>query len=414
MLLQLSPPPSVVLHILDIVEGHLDVWTSLDALADLGSAVLGAFDSLKAVEGSHRRRLLSFLQSLASAGYLPPQAKETIDTEMRNLSLPSPASTLSTSNPKTTQPPPLPSPLPEIQTLLVDSSDVAVAQLASTLWFRYHSHPEWATATLESVLHILPHLDGVEPAVAVLQTVHDRICAGIGPAVARWAGSLTAPAAAAVLGGEGGPRVAALFGRLVVEGVFSAPFALDKVVLPIRRAILCQPTASADPSAASIDAAVFRALQCSHAILSNVIALPQRRDEASDSMKTDETLPTATSTPATLAAEQRLHSRRSALGTRTALPAVAQAISLLIIEQEVADVFALDDLARPASDFLVQLGALPELQTLFTRDPKALRDGMLRSPALATIPRIETFRPKLLLGLLAMLKDGGACSSRSH
>ncbi|CDR41846.1 hypothetical protein NBRC10512_000868 [Rhodotorula toruloides] len=404
VLLQLSPPPSVVLHIIDIVEGHLDVWSSLDVLADLGTAVLGAFDSLKAVEGPHRRRLLSFLQSLAAAGYLPAQAKETIDTEMRNLSLPSPASTLSASNPKT---PPLPSPLPEIQTLLVDSSDVAIAQLASTLWFRYHSHPDWASATLESVLHILPQLDGVEPAIAVLQTVHDRICAGIGPAVVRWAASLSATAAATVLGGEGGSRVAGLFGRLVVEGVLSAPFVLDKVVLPVRRALLSQLTASTEAAAASIDPTVFRALQCSHAILSSVIALPQSRD-GRDAMETDEADQTPPPTPATLASEQRLHSRRTALGTRAALPAVAQAISLLVIEQEVANVLAVEDLARPASDFLVQLGALPELQTLFTRDPKALRDGMLRSPALASIPKIETFRPKLLLGLLAMLKDGGA------
>ncbi|EGU12079.1 Proteophosphoglycan ppg4 [Rhodotorula toruloides ATCC 204091] len=404
VLLQLSPPPAVVLHILDIVKGHLDVWISLDSLADLGTAVLGAFDSLKAVEGPHRRRLLSFLQSLAAAGYLPAQAKETIDTEMRNLSLPSPASTLSASNPKT---PPLPSPLPEIQTLLVDSSEVAIAQLASTLWFRYHSHPDWASATLESVLHILPQLDSVDPAIAVLQTVHDRICAGIGPAVSRWAGSLSAIVAAAVLGGEGGARVAALFGRLVVEGVLSAPFVLDKVVLPVRRALLSQLTAATEPAAASIDPNVFRALQCSHAILSSVIALPRSREDR-DARETDEADQTPPSTPATLASQQRLHSRRIALGTRAALTAVAQAISLLVIEQEVANTLAVEDLARPASDFLVQLGALPELQTLFTRDPKALMDGMLRIPALTTIPRIETFRPKLLLGLLAMLKDGGA------
>ncbi|GEM07901.1 mediator complex, subunit Med12 [Rhodotorula toruloides] len=405
VLLQLSPPPSAVLHILDVVEGHLDVWTSFDALADLGTAVLRAFDSLKAVEGPHRRRLLAFLQSLAAAGYLPAQAKETIDTEMRNLSLPSPASTLSASNPKT---PPLPYPLPEIQTLLVDSSDVAIAQLASTLWFRYHSHPDWATATLESVLHILPQLDSIEPVVAVLQTVHDRVCAGIGPAVARWAESSSVPAVAAVLGGQGGSRVAGLFGRLVIEGVLSAPFVLDKVVMPVRRALLSQLTALTEPSAASSDPAVFRALQRSHAILSDVIALPHARTESSDLMETDEPGQTSSTTPATLAAEQRRHSRRIALGTRAALPAVAQAISLLVIEQEVANVLAVEDLARPACDFLVQLGTVPELQTLFTRDPKALRDGMLRSPALATIPRIEKFRPKLLLGLLAMLKDGGA------
>lgn len=403
VILKLSPPLPLLLHIVDILEGHLDVATTLDSLHELGTALFAAHESLKACHTPPERRLLALLRRLSTAGYLSATAKDTLEIDIRSL-----ASSLTASRPQTQA---LPVPLAELQSLLVDSSPAAVSQLASTLWFRYHAHPSWSTIALDSVLQMAPQLPPAtatlpSPAAALLRALHDRLPTGLEPVLARWVGSMTSTQLCATFGGQGGPVRAALLNELVVEGTIGAVAMLKGAVLPIRRALLgLLAPAAADqlagrtaPGAAPVEPAAVQALQNAHSILASVIF--------SAPVATAVTKPD--STPTSLAAQQRLAARRASLGSRAALPAVAASLALLVVQQDVATALALPELAEATGQLFVRLGSIPELQTLVVRDPAAFKDAMLDSEAVRALSKIELFRPKLLAGLLFLLKDGGA------
>lgn len=396
------------MHIIDVLEAHLDVATTLDSLAELGTALFAAHESLKVCHTPPERRLLALLRRLGTAGYLSSAAKDTLEADIRNL-----ASSLTASRAQTQA---LPSPLTELQTLLVDSSPAAVSQLASTLWFRYHANPSWSTIALDSVLRMAPQLPPAStacpsPAASLLRALHDRLPTGLEPVLARWVGSMSAAQLCATFGGSDGPVRVALLNELIVEGTIGAVAMLKGAVLPLRRALLglLAPVASgqlvgAASAVAPVDPAATQALHNAHTILSSVIFSAPEPTTAGASAP-------STSSPTTLAVQQRLGARRAALGTRAALPAIAASLALLVIQQDVASVLGLPDLAESTGAVFLRLGTIPELQTLVVRDPAGFKDAMLDSETVGGIPRVELFRPKLLAGLLLLLKDGGAGAS---
>ncbi|GAA6058404.1 hypothetical protein JCM3770_005204 [Rhodotorula araucariae] len=405
VILKLSPPLPLLLHIIDVIEAHLDVATALDSLSDLAASLFAAHESLKASNTPPERRLLTLLRRLGSSGHLAQHAKETLDTDIRNL-----ASSLTASRPQTHA---LPVPLAELQSLLVDSSPAAVTQLASTLWFRYHAHASWSTIALDSVLQMAPQLPSAtaispSPAAALLRALHDRLPVGLEPVLARWVGAMTTPQLCATFGGSGGAVRAALLSELVADGTVGAVAMLKCAVLPIRRTVLGLLTpAAADflagkgkVASTPFDPAIVQALQNAHTILASVIFSAPEANAPCNSP----------ATAAAVAAQQRLSARRTALGTRAALAPVASALALLVVQQEVASTLALPELAESTGALFHRLGALSELQTLIVRDPGAFRDAMLDGEAVRTLSMAEVFRPKLLAGLLLLLKDGGAAT----
>ncbi|GAA5899173.1 hypothetical protein JCM8208_003025 [Rhodotorula glutinis] len=410
VILKLSPPLPVVLHIIDVLEAHLDVATTLDSLVELGTALFAAHESLKVCHTPPERRLLALLRRLGTAGCLSSTAKDTLEADIRNL-----ASSLTASRAQTQA---LPSPLTEFQSLLIDSSPAAISQLASTLWFRYHAHPSWSTIALDSVLRMAPQLPPAtatcpSPAAALLRALHDRLPTGLEPVLARWISTMSAAQLCATFGGPDGPVRAALLNELVVEGTIGAIGMLKGVVLPLRRVLLSLLTPAAagqlvgtGHALAPTDPAAAQALHNTHTILSSVIFSAPEPAAAGTS-------PPSTSSPTTLATQQRLAARRASLGTRPALLAVAASLALLVVQQDVASVLGLPDLAESTGALFLRLGTLSELQTLVVRDPAAFKDAMLDSETVGAVPMIELFRPKLLAGLLLLLKDGGAATPAS-
>ncbi|GJN91097.1 hypothetical protein Rhopal_004114-T1 [Rhodotorula paludigena] len=413
VILRLSPPLPLLLHIVDIVEGHLDIATALDALSEVGAALCAAHEAHKNTGASSDRRLLTLLRRLGNAGLLHSSAKEIIEADCRSL-----AASLTATKPQTQA---IPVPLTEVQTLLVDSSPAAVAQLASTIWFRYHAHPSWSTIALESVMQLVPQLPPHSPSViepspaaGLLRALHERLPLGLEPVLARWTAAMTPQQLSATFGGADGSARTAMLSELVVDGVVGPLTMLKGVLLPLRRALLSQliPLAAERSAAAgsgatqlvsSVDtAAIMQALQNAHAVLSVVIfSAPATSDPA---------VAARDSTPAKLVAQQRLDARRASLGTRAALVPVGSALALHIVQQDVATTLGFSELAESTGELFLRFATLPELQSLVVRNPDGMRDTMLDGDIVKSLPGIDTFRPKLLAGVLLLLKDGGSAT----
>jgi hypothetical protein len=94
------------------------------------------------------------------------------------------------------------------------------------------------------------------------------------------------------------------------------------------------------------------------------------------------------------------------------MPTVSSLLALLVLQQEVFSAAKLEDDAQAASALFLRIATLQQFQSLVVKMPHLVRVGMLESEFVKSLPCFETFKPKLLAGLLVALKDGGegACS----
>lgn len=388
-MMQLRPSDEVLTHIIDIVHSRLDIWASLDVLSDLGSALFGAFQQSKLDSPTANRRLLQLLRDFGEAGLIDHEAQTALRQELQML-----ASAASPSSDRQS-PPALPIPLPEMQALQADATAEAVAKVASSLWHRYRSHPNWITALLDSAILCIRQLATIEPLVDLIRQLEAKMpLGGFSSALAPWTAGMRAAQAETLFGGPSGDATASFFAELAVAGVFH-PIAIQQhLVAPARRVmlrLLLQAGSTAD-----VGASVTTVLQNIQRILAPIVGNMAGEGARSGDSVTD------------LPRRQMIASRRSSLTRHAGLPSIAGALASLIVEQEVAARLGLEAHAQATGAYFVRLASLPRLQALFSRAPKALRDGMLDCAELNSLPGVKELRPNLLAGLLVILKDGGA------
>ncbi|GAA5987951.1 hypothetical protein JCM10908_007286 [Rhodotorula pacifica] len=390
---QLRPSDGVLTHVVDVLHSRLDIWASLDVLPDLGTTLFAAFQHSKADSPAANRRLLQLLLDFSEHGLIDHEMQITLKQELQTLvSAASPASSSSRQ-----APPALPVPLPEMQALLADTSDEAVSKVASCLWHRYRGHPSWLSALYDSAVLYIPQTASIKPLVDLICQLDAKMPLGaFSDALTPWTASMRVAQAETLFGGPSGEATAAFFADLAIAGVFH-PIALQKhLIAPTRRVmlrILLQATSGGD-----VGASVTSVLRNVQLVLTPIIANLSGKP---------------TEDVVDLTRRQRIASRRSSMTRYAGLPSIAEALASLIIEQEAAARLGLEAHAQAAGAYFVRLASLPRLQALFSRAPKALRDGMLDNSNLNSLPGAKVLRPNLLAGLLVILKDGGAASPAS-
>ncbi|GAA5863926.1 hypothetical protein JCM3774_004420 [Rhodotorula dairenensis] len=284
--------------------------------------------------------------------------------------------------------------------LQADTSADAVSKIASSLWHRYRSHPNWIAALFDSAVVYIPQMATVEPLVDLIRQLEARMPLGVfSNALAPWTAGMRVAQAETLFGGPSGEATACFFAELAVAGVFH-PIALQQHLVAPARRVMLRILLQAE-SAADVGASVTAVLRNIQRVLTPIVG-----NLAGKGSPTAESL-------ADLSRRQKIAARRSCLTRQAGLPSIAGALASLIVEQEVAARLALDAHAEATGAYFVQLASLPRFQALFARAPRALRDGMLDNLELNSLPGVKDLRPNLLAGLLVILKDGGAASPAS-
>ncbi|KAM0749703.1 hypothetical protein T439DRAFT_381275 [Meredithblackwellia eburnea MCA 4105] len=391
--LQTLPPRELLLYVLDVVEAHLDLWTAMGQLGHLAIAIYSAHESLKN-SGVNDRRLVSLLRQLGVAGHLSTAALTQMELEFQGWTL-----SLSTTR---SQAQSMPTGLPELQSLLIDNSPAATAQLATTLWYRYNSFDNWGQVVLEGALHLLPH---VLPNVisAFLREIHERLPQGIEPHLARWMTHMSPHSASATFGGPSGASLVAVCAELVSEGTLRSATVVTHL-LPVWRTLLVDATAPPVLPTAVVVPTVdktlqLRAVETLTTIFSNLVGVDV-------SSSTDVSPTSTTLTPSALLQQQRAHSRRSSLFTTSSLPNIGRCIALLAIQQELWVARGSSDKATTTGHLILTVSSGDLFKMAVARDPQALASSMLESQFISTIPSAPANRPKILAALLLALKDG--------
>lgn len=406
IVLRSRPNRDLLLYVLDAVEGNLDVWTSMGALASLASALMIAHDGLKTT-GTNDRRLIVILRQLGTAGHVEAGALTRLEEDFQGLVLVSLAvlspgahahawiglQSLSSSRP---QQQPLTG-IQDLQSLLIDSSPHAIASLATTLWYRHHAFENWGVIIIDSAVRLLSHAP-VRVITSFLRAINERLPAGLECDVGRWISSMPLAGLAATFGGALAPCVEALFGELGLDGTVTAAGVVSGVVLPAWKALLVAATAVPISSelgvSTQVDPTLLRALEAISTIFGNLVV-----GETNDAVS-----------PADLLLRQRSTSRRMSLYTPFSLPDVGRSIAMLVIQQELWTATDNFDKVQETTQLLLHISSWPAFHMAVARDPQTFATSMIDYP-LTGLPATPSYRPKLLAALLLTLKDGSTGSS---
>lgn len=293
--------------------------------------------------------------------------------------------------------------MPELQSLIVDSSPQAIAQLGTTLWYRYHSYDSWGVVAFDSCVQLLTNVSPSTIA-SFLREINERLPMGLEMQIAKWIAAQQPQTLVSTFGGPLGPNLATLFGALVTGGVLSACGAVTKIIPPAWRTLLVEatspaPSAVATPAADSpsaFDPTLLRALETVSTVFGSLVG--------SDDLAAGSTH--LSNSPSSLIARQRASSRRMSLYTHASLADIGRCISLLVVQLELWTSAGQTERAKHTSTLIQHVNSCPPFQMAVARDPQTLATAMLDSPFITTIPAIAPFRPKLLAALLLTLKDG--------
>lgn len=279
----------------------------------------------------------------------------------------------------------------ELQALLIDHSPQAIAELATTLWYRYHSYENWGGMALDGSVQLLSSLStGIIS--SLLQGISERLPAGLEPQLSKWISGLTSTAIITTFGGPTSTSVRTLLLDLVNEGTITSTALVDSVVLPIWKLLLCD---SINTKGTFIPTVTHsRALDLIASIFSSLVG--------SDLVE-------FSPTPSNLLNRQRSISRRISLHTYALLPNLGRCLAYLVITQELWAVKGEFEKVVDSTKLLSYVGNLAVFQMTVARDPQMLASAILESPtSLGTSSSNSLYRPKLLAALLLILKDGSS------
>lgn len=279
----------------------------------------------------------------------------------------------------------------ELQALLIDHSPQAIAELATTLWYRYHSYENWGGMALDGSVQLL---SSISPGIIsiLLRGISERLPAGLEPQLSKWIAGLTTATIVSTFGGVTSSSVITLLLDLVNEGTITSAALVDSVVLPIWKLLLSD---SINTKGTFVPSTTHsRALDSIASIFSSLVG--------SDSVE-------LSLTALTLLNRQKSTSRRMCLHTYSSLPNLGRCLAYLVITQELWAVKGEFEKVVEATKLLSQVGNSSVFQMTVARDPQMLGTAILESPStLGTSSSNSLYRPKLLAALLLILKDGSS------
>lgn len=283
----------------------------------------------------------------------------------------------------------------ELQTLVQDGSPQAVAQLATTLWYRYHSSENWGQVVFDNSIWMLSQVP-VPTILCLLREINERLPTGLEPCIGRWMTGMSQSRICSTFGGPLAPALALLFGDLVLRHTLSAIGAVTVIILPSWSALLASattPVATLSSPVPSDDKSVqLRGLETIAAIFGTLVGCDPSRDPSNS--------------PSELLLRQGAESRRTSLYVPSGMPDVGRCISMLAIQQELWTARADYEKAHVASTLILHVSSGSSFKMSVARDPQAFASAMLDSPCVTVIPAAPAMLPKLLAALLLILKDG--------
>ncbi|KDE04123.1 hypothetical protein MVLG_05415 [Microbotryum lychnidis-dioicae p1A1 Lamole] len=391
-----APTRDVLSCVLDLVEGNLDCWTALGALPTLGQALLIAHEGLKA-NGINDRRLIALLRQFGRAQCLDATNLIKLEQDYQELVL-----SLSSSRPQQQS---LPAGFPELQGLLIDSSPQAIAQLGTTLWYRYHAFENWAVIAIESGVQLLAGVSA-STIVRFLREINERLPTGLEAQIGKWIAQMPSYSMIATFGAHLSSGVAILLLELVTGGILSPSALITLVILPVWRTLLnaasspTSPVSHASVQAPSLDANLLQALDTITHIFGSLIT---RFSHAFGGPASTEDL---SNTPAALLQRQRGDSRCASLFTQASLAELGKCVASLAVQQDFWTTLGQHERAQTTGMLLVHLNSWPAFQTAVVRDPQVFASAVLDTAAVGAAPlATNSHRPKLLAALLLTLKD---------
>ncbi|SCV69709.1 BQ2448_1103 [Microbotryum intermedium] len=383
-----APTRDVLSCVLDLIEGNLDCWTALDALPTLGQALLIAHEGLK-VDGVNDRRLIALLRQFGQAQCLDASNLTKLEQDYQELVLQQS----------------LPAGMPELQGLLIDSSPQAIAQLGTTLWYRYHAFENWAVIAIESGVQLLAGVSA-STIVRFLREINERLPTGLEAQIGKWVAQMPSYSMIATFGAHLSSGVASLLLELVTGGILSPLALITLVILPVWKTLFVAaslPTSPASPTpiqTSSLDATLLQALDTITHIFGSLIT---RSSHAAAGLALNEDL---SNTPAALLHRQRGDSRCANLFTQASLGELGKCVASLAVQQDFWTNLGQHDRAQATGMLLMHLNSWPAFQAAVVRDPQVFASAVLDSAPVVAVPlATSAHRPKLLAALLLTLKD---------
>ena len=266
--------------------------------------------------------------------------------------------------------------LPELQGLLVDHSPASIAQVATTLWYRYHSYENWGIVIFEASIQLLVIIP--VPVIAnLLRELHERLPAGLDGMLEKWMGSVSESNLVDLAGGGLSGLLVELISTLASEGHITGSILLGSFVVPAITAIL---NSSSDRTTA-----LRSTLDLVAALLGST--------------------GTEGATSTTLFAKHRSSSRRATLFTLPNLPIVGQLIALLHVTQSLTPSLPPDSL-EVITKFFKSICGSSAFRGIVAKEPERLASSMLESRFAKGVVEKSTYRSQILVGLLSCLKNG--------
>lgn len=267
----------------------------------------------------------------------------------------------------------------ELQLLRSPHVDVNLSQIATTLWYRYHVHPNWIEIILDTVVSSLTPVNFVL-SCRLLQEISERTLTGLEEHLRDWLSKKPL----SVVHNMFTDLHVAFFAELVASNVMPTKALIATVIRPAWLACAKASFESHDNRRA----------------LRNIVTL----FEKVAFRRSEEALPTITSLRQRLESEQR----RWSLLTPSAVASYAESLALLSIVQELAD----GNDARRFETLFVRVSEDPCCMASITRYTDPFCAAFL-GLSVSSSSAFHSLHSKVLAALVFLLKDGKDCSFSS-
>jgi hypothetical protein len=391
----------------DTIRAHLDVWTAMNALGSLATAMGRAHERLRS-RNIWVRPAMALLKRLEEAGSLDTRTKTQMQMDyaslhqvgrrlsrsgwrepISDLKAGSTSQSLHSISHHSSPPPAV---IPEIRTLARDAPPTVCSQLANTLWYKYYSYEQWgfvawtnivAAAAADANLAVdrLKERGLEEDAhVHLLVEVHERLGDGVGPFIQQWIKANVANPSNLTALLTNFASLVRLLVLAVAHDIVPMASVLGDFVCPILAMLHRCPS----PGAPS---------RCLVWMLSVLLTQPTVDQDLGHGVGRVDA--------------EHLHARRSLIFSPGLFPCIVRLTALLVkCEKVVVDRDAPESLRQEFVDLRREIWKDPNLRAAFLRESQATMGIVLNSDA------DDEMRGRLLDALLEMLGEAGPCKRR--
>ncbi|KAI0026676.1 hypothetical protein K488DRAFT_65362, partial [Vararia minispora EC-137] len=365
VLAQPSTPDFLVI-LVETLRRYKDIWACMGTLKQLADALYAAHQTCKA-RSLHSRPLLNFLIEIDGSRYLDPGVRAAVDAEI--------ASYAQALRPVAATPEPVPVHLQEILLLPTDTRHGAASVLASNLWYRYRTAPDWGWRVWDNTFASLR----LKPDIAVdivtaqaralcyaefLLHVDGHLPNGLDEHISRW---LEGPGIAELVAIDAEAWDCVIFALLflVVHGALSATTVLQGLVYPLWQFALAAPDGAHGTTAQSPE--VY--LRAAHDIFARLLL---------NTACTTDGIP-----PTNFMDLQRVHTRRQDVFVRPHIQLLIAHIPTLVFLEHSRGVST--ELGKLSGTIRQAVCEVPEFRQGVYRDLNAVRDAFESSSKLETL-----------------------------